>query len=100
VLEQITVSKNSVVQASPNQVSSELSDEVVILNIKAGVYHGLEATGTRIWQLVQQPRHVDEILDVLLSEFDVEREQCERDLVEVLEDLAAHGLLTVDLPAA
>ena len=39
------VSAASVVCAATGQVSSRLSDEVVILNLEKGTYHGLEAVG-------------------------------------------------------
>ena len=92
---------DSIVSAAREQVSSELGGEVVILNLNAGVYHGLEATGARVWQLIQQPRKVCEIRDLLIEEYDVEADRCERDLLELLEDLANHGLLEVHAqPAA
>ena len=90
-----SLSLQSTVAASTEQVSSELSGEVVILNLKAGVYHGLDATGARVWELLQQPRKVAEIRDVLLAEYDVEPERCERDLLELLADLAGNGLLEI-----
>ena len=97
----ITLHPDSVVVAAPDQVSSELAGEVVILNLKAGAYHGLDATGARVWQLVQQPRRVAEIRDVLLAEYDVQADRCERDLLELLAELSTNGLLDVcDAPAA
>lgn len=95
-----TLSLDSTVAAASEQVSSELAGEVVILNLKAGVYHGLDSTGARVWELIQQPRKVAEIRDALLAEYDVEPERCERDLLELLADMAGHGLLDVrDEPA-
>jgi hypothetical protein len=91
---------NSVVCAAREQVSSELAGEYVILNLNAGVYHGLEATGARVWQLIQEPRRVCDIRDLLIDEYDVEADRCERDLLELLEDLANHGLLEVDVQSA
>jgi len=96
----VCLSMDSIVSAAREQVSSELAGDVVILNLSAGVYHGLDATGARVWQLIQQPRKVGEIRDLLLSEYDVEADRCERDLLELLEDLAHHGLLEVHAPAA
>ena len=89
------VSLGSTVAVARDQVSSELAGEVVILNLKAGVYHGLERTGARVWQLVQQPRRVAEIRDALVAEYDVEPQTCERDLLRFLADMADHGLLDV-----
>ncbi len=90
-----TVTLASRVQASKNQISSDLADDVVILDLKGGVYHGLDGVGSRIWALLQVQRPVREIRDAILQEYDVEPEQCERDLLALLSDLVANGLLDV-----
>jgi hypothetical protein len=72
-----------------------LGEEAAILGLKAGMYYGLNAPGARIWSLVQEPRPVSEIRDVLLSEYDVEPDRCERDLLTLLQRLADEGLIEV-----
>jgi hypothetical protein len=88
-----TVSGHSTVVAARDQVSSDLGKEVAILDLKAGVYYGLDAVAARIWNLIQEPRTVNEIRDILLEEYEVEPERCERDLLALLERLAAEGLI-------
>lgn len=87
------ISTSSVVVAAKDQVSSDLGEEVAILNLKNGVYYGLDAVGARIWNLIQEPKAVNEILDVLLDEYEVEPEHCERDLLALLEKLVAENLV-------
>ena len=89
------VSGSSTVVAAKDQVSSDLGREVAILDLKAGVYYGLDAVGARIWSLIQEPRTVNEIRDILLEEYDVEPERCERDLLVLLRRLADEGLVEV-----
>jgi hypothetical protein len=55
----------------------------------------LDAVGARIWELIQDPRTVNEIRDALLEEYDVEMERCERDLLAFLDQLAAETLIEV-----
>ena len=90
------ISRGSTVVAAKDQVSSDLGEELAILNLKAGVYYGLDAVGARIWSLIQEPRKVDEIRDVLLEEYEVEPERCERDLFALLQRLASEGLIQVE----
>lgn len=89
------VSGSSTVVAAKDQVSSDLGGEVAILDLKAGVYYGLDAVGARIWSFIQEPRTVNEIRDILLEEYDVEPERCERDLLVLLRRLADEGLVEV-----
>ncbi len=84
---------DTVVVASPEQVSSKLGEEVVILNLRNGVYYGLDPIGTRIWELIQEPRSVRQVCEVLLEEYDVTFEQCAEDVLALMRDLQAQGLI-------
>lgn len=94
-----TLNKNSVLIASQDQVSADLSSDVaesvVILNLKNGVYYELKEVGARFWTLVQQPRSVQFILDSLLEEYEVDAERCEKDLLALAENLAKFGLIEI-----
>jgi hypothetical protein len=95
-----SLSVHSVVSASPDQVSCPLDDESAILNLKNSVYYGMNAVGTRVWNLLQKPRSVRELRDALLEEYDVEAERCERDLLDLLEKMRVEGLIEVRASAA
>lgn len=86
----------TVVTAVPDQVCANLDDGVIILHLHNGVYYSLNQVGTRIWNLIQKPMPVREICDIVLSEYEVESTRCERDLLELLQELAAHDLITLD----
>jgi len=89
------ISDQSIVVAAKDQVSCELAGEAAILNIKNGVYYGLDPVGARIWSLMQEPRAVADIQNTITGEYDVEPERCARDLVGLLEKLLAEGLIEV-----
>jgi Coenzyme PQQ synthesis protein D (PqqD) len=89
------LSASSIVGATRDHVSCSLGDEAAILNMKNTVYYGLNPVGTRVWDLVQQARSVGEIRDALLDEYDVEAEQCERDLLDLLQKMREQGLIEV-----
>lgn len=87
--------KHLKIVATKEQVSSDLGEDAVILNLKTGIYHGLDAVGARIWNLVQEPKTVSDILNTLLQEYDVEPERCEREVGVLLQKLADAGLIEV-----
>lgn len=89
----ITVS--SVVSAGKDPIASEMADEVAILDHKSGMYFGLDQVGAKIWELIQKPIPVKSIRDVIIAEYDVAVEQCEMDLLNILNDLSVHGLIDV-----
>ncbi len=81
------ITLDSVVVASGDQVSCDLGGEAAILHLKAGIYYGLDPLGTRIWNLMREPKEVNEILENLLKEYEVDALGCERDLFALLERL-------------
>jgi hypothetical protein len=89
------ISRNSTVLAAEGQVSSNLGEEVAILDLKAGTYYGLDAVGTRVWELIQEPRRVSEVRDTIMEEYEVEPDSCERDVITLLQKLADEGLVEV-----
>jgi len=92
------ISKTSTVVAAKDQVWCELVGEAVILDMKSGVYYGLNPVGARVWSLIQEPRTIGAVLETLLEEYDVEPGCCEAELFALIEDLAGRGL--VEMKAA
>lgn len=88
--------ESSVVAVSTEQISSDLGGEAVILNLKSGVYYGLDEVGATVWNLIQEPHTVSEIKQTLLEEYEVEIEQCQRDLMALLTTLFAAGLIVIN----
>ena len=78
-----------------SQVSCELDGETIILGLADGIYYGLDPVGTRIWEILQERKTLNEIRDILLEEFDVEADVCMRELKELLQDLLVKGLIEV-----
>lgn len=74
-----------------------LEDELVLLNLNTGVYFGLNRVGTRIWQLlIEQPaRPLQQVLDILVDEYDVARSRCEEELLRLVASLQEKRLLEV-----
>ncbi len=83
------------IRRSQATVGTELEGETVILDLDAGVYSGLDAVGTRIWQLLEREQTVADLCTVLLEEYEVGIEQCRQDLLVFLKDLAAQNLIEV-----
>ncbi len=89
------ISLDTVVVASKEQASCRLEDEVAIVQLKAGVYYGLDPIGARIWELIATPRRVRDVRDALLREYEVDSARCEADLLALLRTMAEAGLLEV-----
>lgn len=93
------VRTSSVVVASTNQVSTTLGEQAVILGADAGKYFGLDQVGARVWELAQTPTSVAALCATICSEYDVDAETCQRDVLELLNELSSNGLLDVREPS-
>ena len=76
-------------------MSTDLGKEVCILGLGSSEYYSLEEVGARIWEIIQEPKTVKEILDSILNDYAVAPERCERDLLAVLQEMADEGLIEV-----
>ena len=89
------LTESTLVVAAKDQVSCDLCEEKVILSFRKGVYYGLSTVGARIWNLIQTPRALAEIRDVIVSEYEVEPDRCAADVLNLLTQLASEGLIEV-----
>ena len=80
---------------SPDVLSQEVAGETVLLDLNSEHYFGLDAVGTRIWQLIQQGLSLRAIVDTMLAEYEVDEAQLIGDLEALLSHAREHGLLSL-----
>ena len=78
----------------PPQVMSRLvGDETVLLDLKSGIYFGLDGVGKRIWESVAKGNNLSQAVAIIVAEYNVDEEQAQTDVIEFAKDLVARGLL-------
>jgi hypothetical protein len=92
------ITLDSTVVVAKEQMSCGLDDDVVILSLKQGVYYSLNLCGNRIWSLIQKPVKIGEVLEILLEEFEIDKETCEKDLFSLLSIMKKEGLVVIEDP--
>ena len=81
----------------PAQVMArEVGEETVILDLANGTYYGLDPVGARIWQLMAEGQTLVQVRDVILAEYEVAREDIERDMLALVQVLLERQLVSVD----
>ena len=81
-------------------VSAEISGELVALDVTRGVCYGLNRIGTRIWQLMETPQSTREIVELMITEYDVPPKVCMEQTLNLLRDLLAAELVVAVRPLA
>jgi hypothetical protein len=93
------ISLETVVQRRGDLLANDLSEnETVMLDVAGGSYYGLKSAGKAIWDLIEEPRRVDDVCDRLLEDFEVEADVCRRETLSFMERLDERGLLVVHKP--
>jgi hypothetical protein len=83
------------VVSSKDAISCDLKGEVIILHVSSGVYFGLEGVSADIWQFIQKPCKLSEVIDNLTSRFEVDPDVCAGQTMAFIEELAQHGLVII-----
>lgn len=91
----MTASLDASVHVAEDVVFRELDGEAVILNLQSGVYFGLDAMGTRIWQLCQEHGSIRSVWRAIQDEFDAPADTLQSDLLAFIDELSASGLVTI-----
>ena len=67
----------------------------VVVATRKRMVHRLDEVSTDLWKFLEPGRTVEELVDYLVSEYDVERETAQTDMLEFVEKLHEEGLLQV-----
>lgn len=89
------IDESSVIVAAEHQTSAEVDGESVILDLEEGIYYGLNPVGARVWDQVQEPATVEEIVAAITAEYDVDSERCLKDVLSLLRDLKEDDLIEI-----
>lgn len=71
-----------------------MKGEAVLLNPMDGSYFGLNSVGCSFWEKVDEQRTIEEIIDLLLKEYMVERDVLARDIEEFVHNMEDKGLIS------
>ncbi len=81
-------------------IDGELDDNQVMMHLEKGKYFGLNAVGKRIWQLIEQPKSLQEITEILQSEFAVTKETCSHEAQVFLDKAVQFDIIKkCDIPS-
>jgi hypothetical protein len=74
-------------------LSALVHGETVMFSPEQGEYFGLDEIGTRVWDLLERPRSLDEVCTALCSEYDVDPQTCRHDVAALVGQLREANLV-------
>ncbi len=81
-----------------SMVFRKIEDETILVPIRNKVgdlqnIYVLNEVGARIWELLDGKREIEEISNMISSEYDIMAEEAERDIRDFIEDIKSIGAL-------
>ena len=89
------LTSDNLVKRSDGVIDAEIDNEIVVLSIAQGTCYGLNRVGSRIWNLLAKPSRIGDLCTTLLREYEIDASVCEREVLDLLEELRAEGLITL-----
>ena len=83
------------VVVQPSVIYRDVSGEIVLLDLQSGVYYGLDAIGSRMWQLLIEQRDVDEVCSIMVDEYETSSDVLRTDVDRLVSELAEKGLVSI-----
>jgi hypothetical protein len=84
-----------VVQRDHDVIAAEADQDVVMVSIANGLYYAVTDIAREIWETIDHPKKISDLIDDLTTTYNVDRHVCEEETLSFLEDLRTEGLLQV-----
>ena len=89
------LSLHSVIQRDPGVIVADAGKDLIMVNIENRQYYGVSETAREVWEAIERPKMVLDLIGELAANYDVDRALCERETLSFLEELMAEHLLQV-----
>lgn len=70
-----------------------IDGEAIIMNLSNGLYFSMDKVGAAVWELMENGHSIGEMTDTLGGHFGADPQTVRGDLVRLLEELLAEGLI-------
>jgi SAM-dependent methyltransferase len=84
---------NNTSGAPAHVIATTVGDETLLLDLAAGIYHVLNDTGARVWQLMTEGKAVQAIVKEIAAEYDVDEQTVATDVASVVLQLKEASLI-------
>ena len=89
------ISSTTIVTQKKSLDTTYLDSEVVMMDIDKGKYYNFNLVGSRIWEVIQNPISVEDIVTKLMEEFEVDKDNCSSAVISFLDRLLNDDLITL-----
>lgn len=88
--------EKSLIIKNSSIVSTAMDNEAVLLNIDTGDYYTLNTTGSRVWEMIDGTKTVLDLVEEIVSRFEVSKDKAREDILNLLKELMKENLVELD----
>lgn len=74
-------------------IGSPIDDEMVMMDVDKGSYFGLNSMGSEIWNLIEEPMTIQQLVNTLTDEYEISQNECETEITKFIEALVDVNLV-------
>jgi len=87
------INLDTVVGRAEGFTTARVHEELMMLNVDQGAYYSLDSIAADIWNILEQPARVSDIVERLRQRYDVTLERCQADVLEFLAEMQKNGMI-------
>src|SRR5688500_2479161 len=87
---------STVLRVAESVLKRTAGTETVLLDLDSEEFFGLDGVGARVFELLEGPRRLDDVVDALLTEYEVDRDTLTADVSDLVSELVTRNLLVID----
>lgn len=92
----VQISADTIISRNESKfLSNSLGDEIVMMNLDSGDYWGINSVGSDIWNLLEQPIAVSDLVKKIRTIYDVDEDQCLAEVNLFLTKMMERDMLVV-----
>ncbi len=80
----------------PNVLARKVGEETVLVQLDRNEVFALNATGARLWELLNGGSSREEAIDTMLAEFEIARRELEAEVDSLVDELVAKSIMLRD----
>lgn len=92
----MSLTPTTLLRRNTDVIAAGIAHETVLLDPADWTYIHMNETAARIWEALDQPQSLGNVVDALLRDYDVDRAACEREVSHFVTELSGRGLILIE----
>src|SRR6476620_3430264 len=69
---------NSIIQRNPEVIAAEADQDLIMVSIATGSYYGLSDVARHIWEAIERPKRISDLVDDLTASYQIDLSSCQK----------------------